>query len=47
MGVEHTIYCDQCSTILVSASSVTKARREGSRDKIVFRRDGKDLCKEV
>jgi hypothetical protein len=46
MGVEHTIYCDGCSTILVSASSVTKARREGRRDKIVFRRGDKDLCQE-
>lgn len=46
MGVEHTIYCDGCSAILVSASSVTKARREGRRDKLVFSVNKKDLCSE-
>ena len=44
MGVEHTIYCDGCSSIHVSVSTVTKARREGKRNGLVHRFNDKDLC---
>lgn len=44
MGVEYTIYCDDCSMILVSASSVAQARSEGRTTGLLHRVDKRDLC---
>lgn len=46
MAVEHTIYCDGCSSILVAASSVGKARKEGRESGLVHRIGDKDYCTE-
>lgn len=44
MGIEISIVCDSCSSILVAASNVGKARREGRRNKSVVSFNKKDLC---
>lgn len=44
MGYEVTIICDECGSIIVAARTATKARKEGIRDKVMVRRDGKDIC---
>jgi hypothetical protein len=44
MSIEINIVCDWCSAILIAASSVGKARREGKRDKSVVSFNKKDFC---
>lgn len=44
MSVEITIVCDGCSAIVVAASSVGEARREGKRDGVLFSVNKKDFC---
>jgi hypothetical protein len=44
MAAEVTIVCDDCAAIIVAAKTATEARKEGIRDKMMVRRDGKDIC---
>jgi hypothetical protein len=46
MSVEVTIVCDECSAIIVAASTAGEARREGLRDGAMVRRGTKDICME-
>lgn len=45
MAAEVTIVCDDCSAIIVAARTATEARKEGVRDKLMVRKNKKDICR--